>query len=62
MRDPKSKIVSREEMRQAVLDSVPPGTEKLNLEAFDAGCAHYDEAYGDGKKKAATEMAGAAGG
>jgi 2-oxoglutarate ferredoxin oxidoreductase subunit gamma len=42
-----SRLVSREHMRQAVKDSVPPGTEELNLKAFDAGCAHFDENYGD---------------
>lgn len=52
-----TKIVSREEMREAVLASVPPGTEKLNLEAFDAGCAHFDEQYGEGGKEKAAVSA-----
>lgn len=57
-----TKIVSREEMREAVLASVPPGTEKLNLEAFDAGCAHFDEQYGEGgKEKAAVSAKATAG-
>ncbi len=30
-------LVSAEAMRQAVLDSVPHGTEELNMRAFDAG-------------------------
>ena len=47
-----TKIVSQEEMREAVKASVPPGTEELNLEAFDAGWAHFEEAYGKKKKKA----------
>jgi hypothetical protein len=44
-------------MRESVKASVPAGTEELNLKAFDAGCAHYDEEYGEGKpadKAAAT--------
>ena len=41
-----SQIVPREHMREAVKDSVPAGTEELNLSAFDAGCAHFDEEYG----------------
>lgn len=32
-----TKVVSEEAARQAVADSVPPGTEKKNLEAFEAG-------------------------
>jgi len=47
-----SKIVAREEMREAVLDSVPPGTEQLNIKAFDAGYAHFEETYGDKQGKA----------
>ena len=45
-------IVDRKEMRAAVKDSVPPGTEDLNLQAFDAGCQHFDDEYG-GKKQSA---------
>ena len=41
-----SQIVSREEMREAVKSSVPAGTERLNLKAFDAGCAYFGEEYG----------------
>jgi 2-oxoglutarate ferredoxin oxidoreductase subunit gamma len=48
-----TKLVSHEEMRAAVRGSVPAGTEDLNLKAFDAGWAHFEEAYGKGKKKAA---------
>ncbi|HUU85864.1 MAG TPA: 2-oxoacid:acceptor oxidoreductase family protein [Phycisphaerae bacterium] len=36
-------IIPREAMRQAVQDSVPPGTEKLNLAAFDRGMEYADE-------------------
>jgi 2-oxoglutarate ferredoxin oxidoreductase subunit gamma len=32
-----TKVVSEEAARQAVAESVPPGTEKKNLEAFEAG-------------------------
>ena len=39
-------IVTREQMREAVLEAVPKGTEKLNLEAFDAGWSTYEEEYG----------------
>ncbi|MFH1748383.1 MAG: 2-oxoacid:acceptor oxidoreductase family protein [Planctomycetota bacterium] len=39
-------LVTREEMRAAVQGSVPPGTEDLNLKAFDAGCTYFDEEYG----------------
>jgi 2-oxoglutarate ferredoxin oxidoreductase subunit beta len=38
-----TKVVSREAMRQAVLDSVPKGTEELNMRAFQMG---YDCARG----------------
>ena len=42
-----TKIVSREAMREAVVKSVPDGTEELNLRAFDAGYAAYEEEYGN---------------
>jgi len=38
-------------MRQAVEESVPKGTEELNLRAFDAGCAAFEESYGSKAKK-----------
>ena len=41
-----TKLVPREEIRNAVKDSVPPGTEELNLKAFDAGYSYYEETYG----------------
>jgi 2-oxoglutarate ferredoxin oxidoreductase subunit gamma len=41
-----TRIVTREQMRAAVKTSVPPGTEELNLKAFDAGCGYFDEEYG----------------
>jgi len=55
-----TQMVSRDAMRDAVKSSVPPGTEKLNLEAFDAGYAHYDEEYG-GQKKGQKAVAAAEG-
>ena len=41
-----TQVVTREQMRTAVKASVPPGTEELNLKAFDAGCAYFDQEYG----------------
>jgi len=41
-----TKIVPRETIRNAVKESVPPGTEELNLKAFDAGYRYYEETYG----------------
>jgi 2-oxoglutarate ferredoxin oxidoreductase subunit gamma len=45
-----TKIVTREEMRAAVEGSVPPGTESLNLAAFDAGWNYYEQEYGGRKE------------
>lgn len=44
-----TKIVSLDDMREAVKASVPPGTEDLNLKAFDSGWAHFEEEYGQKK-------------
>ena len=41
-------LVSKEQMREAVKGSVPPGTEELNLKAFEAGWAAFEEQYGAG--------------
>lgn len=38
-----TKLVPKEAMRDAVKNSVPPGTEDLNLAAFDAGWEHYEK-------------------
>ncbi len=46
-----TEIVPRDAMREAVKASVPPGTEQLNLKAFDAGLAYYDEHYGNAGKE-----------
>lgn len=40
------KIIPRETMRAAVGESVPRGTEELNLKAFDAGYRYFEENYG----------------
>ena len=32
-----TKLISTEAAKQSVLDSVPPGTEELNLKAFEEG-------------------------
>ena len=44
-------LMSRDAMREAVRHSVPPGTEELNLRAFDAGWEYYEQEYGEKKKK-----------
>jgi len=49
-----TKLAAREEMRQAVKDSVPPGTEELNLRAFDAGWEYYEKEYGAGSPHTAS--------
>jgi 2-oxoglutarate ferredoxin oxidoreductase subunit gamma len=47
-----TQIVSREQMRAAVQASVPPGTEELNLKAFDAGCDYFDKEHSRKKQSA----------
>ncbi len=47
-----TEIVAVEIMRKAVEESVPKGTEELNLRAFDAGCAAFRESYGSKAKTA----------
>jgi 2-oxoglutarate ferredoxin oxidoreductase subunit gamma len=54
-------IVPREAMRDAVRGSVPAGTEDLNLKAFDAGYAYFEQEYGGGKTGKEEEAAAAAG-
>ena len=39
-----SDLVPPEALREAVRHSVPPGTEELNLAAFEKGLEHYQEA------------------
>ena len=41
-----TRIVPVETMREAVEESVPKGTEELNLRAFDAGVGAFEESYG----------------
>ncbi len=48
-----TRLVSREAFRNAVKESVPAGTEELNLKAFDAGYGYYEEAYGKPEAAAA---------
>ncbi len=42
-----TEIVPIDAMREAVRHSVPPGTEQLNLRAFDAGVEYYQQEYAD---------------
>jgi len=53
-----SKLVSREQMREAVQRSVPAGTEELNLKAFEKGWDYFEEEYGSGKKATAAAAKG----
>jgi 2-oxoglutarate ferredoxin oxidoreductase subunit gamma len=41
-----SRLVPEEAMREAVKESVPPGTEELNLKAFDQGLEHATQQVG----------------
>lgn len=38
-------LVPKEAMKEAVLSSVPAGTEKLNTLAFETGYEHYEKTY-----------------
>ncbi len=54
-----TKIVPLEAMRAAVEQSVPEGTQELNLRAFDAGWTAYEDEYGEGagaKKEEEVEL------
>lgn len=42
-------LVTREQWENAIKDSVPAGTEELNLKAFRAGRDYFAEHYGEGK-------------
>ena len=48
-------LVPLEARRQAVAESVPDGTQELNLRAFDAGCAAFEEDYGKAETGAENE-------
>jgi 2-oxoglutarate ferredoxin oxidoreductase subunit gamma len=54
-----TKIVPKDAIRNAVKDSVPAGTEELNLKAFDAGWDYFEQEYGGkaGAKKEEEEGA-----
>ncbi len=56
-----TKIIPRETMRTAVQESVPRGTEELNLKAFDAGYRHFEDSYGQ-RGTGQVESAATAGG
>ncbi len=49
-------IVTREQMREAVLGQIPAGTEKLNLQAFDAGGSTFEEEYGSRRADSGGEI------
>ena len=53
-----TRIVPVEAMRAAVRASVPPGTEELNLRAFDAGRAAFEADYGQPAELAGTQDGG----
>jgi 2-oxoglutarate ferredoxin oxidoreductase subunit gamma len=46
-----TKLVSKEEWENAVKDSVPAGTEDLNMKAFHAGWDYFEDNYGEGPQK-----------
>jgi 2-oxoglutarate ferredoxin oxidoreductase subunit gamma len=52
------KVVTKEQMREAVKASVPAGTEELNLKAFEAGWAEYETNYGEGRSQPQQSAAG----
>ncbi len=54
-----TKSVPRDAMREAVRNSVPAGTEELNLKAFDSGWEYYEENV-EGKRKPVPEETAAA--
>ena len=51
-----TQIAPREAIRNAVKESVPAGTEDLNLKAFDAGYGYFEEVYA---ARATTQTSGA---
>jgi 2-oxoglutarate ferredoxin oxidoreductase subunit gamma len=53
-----TEIVPREAMRAAVQASVPPGTEELNLRAFDAGWEAFERDYGRREESAVAAVDG----
>jgi len=47
-----TEVVSEDAMRKAILDSVPEGTEELNVRAFEMGYAYAREMLGEGNDSA----------
>jgi len=45
-----TEIVPREALRKALEESVPAGTQEINLQAFDAGWAYFEENYADSER------------
>ncbi len=54
-----TQAVPREAMREAVKNSVPAGTEELNLKAFDTGWEYFEESV-EGKGTPAVEASATA--
>jgi 2-oxoglutarate ferredoxin oxidoreductase subunit gamma len=52
-----AKLVPLDSMREAVKASVPPGTEDLNLRAFDAGAEYFEKEYGEKRELTAAGKA-----
>jgi 2-oxoglutarate ferredoxin oxidoreductase subunit gamma len=52
-----TRIVDKEAMREAVRESVPRGTEVLNLRAFDSGWEYFDAEYSTEKNARQNEEA-----
>ena len=44
-----TKLIPKDQWESAVRDSVPAGTEELNLRAFNAGWDYFEENYGEGE-------------
>ena len=53
-----TKVISMDAARNTVIESVPKGTEELNIKAFDAGCC-YGQAMIKGGEKKVTGQTGA---
>lgn len=53
-----TELVPGEAMREAVRGSVPPGTEELNLRAFDAGWSFFADSHDAGTEPGAIASAG----
>ena len=51
-------LVPIEAMREAVRESVPSGTEELNLRAFDSGVEYFEQEYGSAAESEKSEEGG----